>query len=398
MVLDSKRIQTEQVRVLYKRAPAVIPVNILIAGILSIMLLPVVSDVKILTWFLTMFVWCIFRFMLIRAILKKDNFEADPKRLIDIFTLMAFLTGILWVTVFFGFAFTVPDVYIVFIIFSLGGMSVGAVASMVSVPRVFFSYVCPMVIPPTVVFLFQGNALGFAMSSMMLIYFVSISSTYMQSHRLAKESIQLQIDKDELIRNLKQTNQNLEAANDKVLALSNTDELTQLSNRRHLDLTLAKEWGRAVRSQLPMAFIMFDLDYFKDFNDTFGHQQGDDCLKKVGTALRKTFKRPGDCVARYGGEEFAVILPDTNLEGAVKMANHVLLEVLGLRIPAANVGVSAFVTMSAGVSCMVPFQDDQMVHLVSKADAALYRAKQGGRNRVEADDTLSDAVPTGGTD
>ena len=386
---DSKRIMTEQVRLLYKRAPAVIPINILIAGILSIMLLPVVSDVKILTWFAIMTIWCIIRFIVLKMILNKSDFDADPKKLIDIFTISVFITGIMWVSVFFEFAFSVPDVYIVFIIFSLGGMSVGAVASMVSVPRVFFAYICPMVVPPTVVFLFQGNALGFAMSSMMLIYFISISSTYMQSHRLAKESIQLQIDKDELIQNLKHTNQNLEVANDKVLALSNTDELTQLSNRRQLDVILAKEWGRAVRSQLPIAFIMFDLDFFKDYNDTFGHQQGDECLKKISAVLRQTFKRPGDCIARYGGEEFAAILPDTTLEGAAKMASHVLGEILALRMPAANTKASAFVTMSAGVACMVPFQDDEMVHLVSKADSALYRAKQAGRNRLEMDETTS---------
>ncbi|MFI4956884.1 MAG: GGDEF domain-containing protein [Gammaproteobacteria bacterium] len=386
---DSKRIMTEQVRLLYKRAPAVIPINIVIASILTVMLLPVVSAVKILTWLAVMTIWCITRFIFFKIILNKGDFETDPKRLIDIFAISVFVTGILWVSVFIGFAFTIPDVYIVFIIFSLGGMSVGAVASMVSVPLVFFSYISPMIIPPTIVFLFQGNALGFAMSSMMLIYYISISSTYMQSHRLATESIQLQIDKDELIQNLKHTNQNLEIANDKVLALSNTDELTQLSNRRQLDVVLAKEWGRAVRSQLPIAFIMFDLDFFKDYNDTFGHQQGDECLKKVSAVLRQTFKRPGDCVARYGGEEFAAILPDTTLEGAVKMAQHVLAALVALRIPAANTKASAFVSMSAGVACMVPFQDDEMVHLVSKADAALYRAKQAGRNRLEQDETAS---------
>lgn len=216
----------------------------------------------------------------------------------------------------------------------------------------------------------------------------------MQSHRLATESIQLQIDKDELIQNLKNTNQNLEIANDKVLALSNTDELTQLSNRRQLDVVLAKEWGRAVRSQLPMAFIMFDLDFFKHYNDTFGHQQGDECLRKVSAVLRQTFKRPGDCIARYGGEEFAAILPDTSIEGAAKMALQVLADVVALRIPAANTAASAFVTMSAGVAAMVPIQDDQMVHLVSKADAALYRAKQAGRNRLEEDDTASEVSGT----
>jgi diguanylate cyclase (GGDEF)-like protein len=256
---------------------------------------------------------------------------------------------------------------------------------MVSVPRVFFAFVCPMIIPVIIVFLFQNNALGYAMSSMMLIYFLSISSTYMQSHRLVKESIQLQIDKDELIQNLKRANQHLEIANDKVLALSLLDELTQLSNRRQMDNIFSKEWSRAVRAQTSVAFIMFDIDYFKEYNDAFGHQQGDECLKKIAAALRKVFKRPGDCISRYGGEEFAAVLPDTDAEGALSMAREATAEVSKLVIVAANTKASAFVTISAGVACMVPTQDDQMLRLIAKADAALYRAKEAGRNRIELD-------------
>ncbi len=378
----------EQVKILYKRAPAAIPVNILIATILGVMLLPVVPSAHILIWWLILTAWNLFRFWHMRSVLKKKDFSDNPERLTNMFMLAAFIAGVIWIVAFLWFTFDVPDVYIIFIVFALGGMSVGAVASMVSMPRVFFAYVSPMIIPPIIVFLFQGNQLGFAMSSMILIYFLSISSTYMQSFQAVKESIQLQIDNEELIQNLKCANQRLEIANHKILALSLSDELTQLANRRQLDNILEKEWSRAIRSQLPLSLIMFDIDYFKDYNDAFGHQQGDICLQKMAETLHNVFKRPGDCVARYGGEEFLAILPDTSLEGAMKMAEKVAYEINNLHIIAGNTKVSPFVTLSMGVASILPSQEDEMSHLVTRADAALYRAKELGRNRIEQDDQI----------
>jgi diguanylate cyclase (GGDEF)-like protein len=384
-VLDSQRMFIEQVKLLYKRAPTAIPINILIAGILGIMLWPVASHDRIIVWWSGMTILCVLRFIHMTIILRKGDFETNPERLVKAFGGLAFATSVWWAVVFFEFAFSVPDVYIIFIIFSLGGMAVGAVASMVSMPRVFFIYTLPLVLPPIIVFLFQNNTLGFAMSSMMAIYYLSISSTYIQSYHLVKNRIQLQLNNENLIQDIKRSNEDLEIAHIKVLALSNTDELTQLSNRRSMDRVLSREWSRAVRSQLSITFIMFDIDYFKEYNDTFGHLEGDKCLQQVASILQHIFKRPGDCIARYGGEEFGAILPDTSIEGAAKMAQVALDQVAALHIRAANTTAYPFVTLSAGVACMAPSQANEMLDLVDKADAALYRAKHTGRNRIEQD-------------
>ncbi|MFI4956248.1 MAG: diguanylate cyclase [Gammaproteobacteria bacterium] len=380
-----KQLLTEQVRLLYTKSQTVTPLNIVIATILVIILSAEIPFTDLLKWWLTITGWCLIRIFHIRSVIKKGDFDTDPRKLLNLFTMSVFITANIWAVLFLEFMFEIPDSHIVFVIFALGGLAVGAVASMLSEPRTFFAYLCPLLIPPTFVYLFQGDTLGFTFSSIMLIYFISLASTYMQGHRLSIDGFQLQLDKDELIQKLKHSNLNLAHANEKIFSLSKIDELTHLANRREMDTTLSKEWALAVRSKLPIAFIMFDIDHFKSYNDTFGHQQGDECLKKIAAVLRCSLKRSGDCVARYGGEEFAAILPGTTLEGAVALAKQVQAEIAELKIPATNCIASTFVTVSAGVAGITPTETDKMADIISRADAALYLAKNSGRNRVEQD-------------
>jgi diguanylate cyclase (GGDEF)-like protein len=130
---------------------------------------------------------------------------------------------------------------------------------------------------------------------------------------------------------------------------------------------------------------MIDIDFFKSYNDTFGHQQGDQCLQQMATCIKTLIKRPGDFVARYGGEEFAVILPDTRMQGAYELMHELQNRILELHIPAADKSVSAFMTISIGIACMVPETTDDLHDFVMAADAALYSAKHKGRNRIETD-------------
>lgn len=141
-----------------------------------------------------------------------------------------------------------------------------------------------------------------------------------------------------------------------------------------------------MRDQTPLSLIMVDIDFFKVFNDTYGHQAGDDCLKRVAAALRDALKRPADIVARYGGEEFAAVLPDTDLDGAVVVAEAMRLDVEALGIShnksAYLSKVSNYVTISLGVASIIPNEASSPERLVSMADNALYKAKEEGRNRV----------------
>ncbi|MCU0541220.1 MAG: diguanylate cyclase [Oscillatoriaceae cyanobacterium Prado104] len=176
----------------------------------------------------------------------------------------------------------------------------------------------------------------------------------------------------------------LQQANHKLLELATSDELTQIPNRRHFDECLKKEWQRHLREQKVLALILIDIDYFKFYNDHYGHQCGDECLFRVAQAIDKFPKRASDFVARYGGEEFVAILPNTSLEGAFKFAELLRTAVLSLAIPHAKSQVNPYVTLSLGVAAMIPTPDNQPENLIAQADEALYRAKKLGRDRSYA--------------
>jgi diguanylate cyclase (GGDEF)-like protein/PAS domain S-box-containing protein len=171
---------------------------------------------------------------------------------------------------------------------------------------------------------------------------------------------------------------------DMLRELSLMDALTGLGNRRNFDDMLAAEWSRASRQKESLSLLFIDIDYFKQFNDTRGHQEGDRCLALVAGAIKSSCHRGGDFPARYGGEEFAVLLPDVAREGAIVVAERVRARVQGMAIPHAASAIAGVVTISIGAATMLPSMEKDRQDLVFLADAALYRAKAGGRNRVES--------------
>lgn len=181
---------------------------------------------------------------------------------------------------------------------------------------------------------------------------------------------------------VKQRTLELEAANQQLEALSATDGLTGLANRRRFDAYWAEEWQRALRTVAPLAVIMIDVDHFKAYNDHYGHQQGDACLRRVGEALRLNVRRAGELVARYGGEEFVVVMPGATVEQALQMADAVHAAIRDARIAHAASPVAAELTVSLGVAVGTPHATDLPDRLVQAADAALYEAKRQGRNRT----------------
>jgi diguanylate cyclase (GGDEF)-like protein/PAS domain S-box-containing protein len=176
--------------------------------------------------------------------------------------------------------------------------------------------------------------------------------------------------------------QQLQAANLKLERLATLDELTQLANRRRFDQYLEMEWRRQSREQTPLSLILCDIDSFKSYNDTYGHPGGDECLRQVAGAIGNAINRPADLVARYGGEEFAVILPNTKIQGAVQVAEHIQLKIAALQIPHAGSQVSQYVTVSLGVASIVPASESGSGILIAASDQALYQAKRLGRDRI----------------
>jgi diguanylate cyclase (GGDEF)-like protein len=174
---------------------------------------------------------------------------------------------------------------------------------------------------------------------------------------------------------LSRTNQELER-------LAFVDGLTQVANRRYFDDRLNREWGRLRREQTPLSLILCDIDYFKQYNDTYGHQAGDECLRQVATILKTKAKRPADLVARYGGEEFVLILPDTPAIGAIQVAREIQAHMRQIQIPHQGAAIHPFVTLSLGIASMIPQYDMTSDQLIDQADQALYKAKSRGRNCI----------------
>ena len=206
----------------------------------------------------------------------------------------------------------------------------------------------------------------------------------------AIERQQLLLELKDKVQQLKHLSEQLEQANQTLKQLATIDGLTQLHNRRQFDQVYLAEWKRLSRKQQPLSLIMCDVDYFKAYNDTYGHLQGDDALVQIARAIKHCLKRPADLAARYGGEEFVALLPDTHLAGAVHVAEEIRRSVQALAISHQQSSNSNQITISLGVACTVPSSHsiDPDI-LLQAADQALYRAKAEGRDQVSVDLSLS---------
>lgn len=181
----------------------------------------------------------------------------------------------------------------------------------------------------------------------------------------------------------------LAEANLNLQKLANSDGLTKIGNRRRFESFLVDEWHRAVRFKTEISLIMIDIDHFKRFNDSYGHQAGDDCLQKVAEALAETIKRPTDLVARFGGEEFALILGGTDAAGALTIAEQAVENVKNMNIFHSRSDTSEFLTVSVGIATMFAKLDTTEADLIKAADQALYQAKENGRDRIYIYDHFS---------
>jgi two-component system chemotaxis family response regulator WspR len=200
--------------------------------------------------------------------------------------------------------------------------------------------------------------------------------------RYHSRSFQMQLQRDEAHRALRESQQQLMETNLVLQRLMNSDGLTGLSNRRHFDEYLEMEWRRAMREQSQLSLLMIDVDYFKAYNDSFGHLKGDEVLHQVADAIRGGCSRPSDLPARYGGEEFAMVLPSTSSGGARLVAEKIRRSVEAMHIPHTSPQEGSVLTVSVGLATMLPQQGEEHRLLIQTADRALYQAKNAGRNQV----------------
>jgi hemerythrin len=205
-----------------------------------------------------------------------------------------------------------------------------------------------------------------------------------QNNDLVRANQHLELRVAERTAQLAKANEELTCANERLQAYSRTDGLLEIANRKYFDERLRLEVARSVRQQQPLGLLMLDVDYFKNYNDTYGHQAGDTCLQAIARVVKQSLSRETDFLARYGGEEMVVVLPDTDLDGAQLVGQRLLGAVRSLAMPHAASEAAAVVTLSVGMTSAVPSSPEDGPALIAMADAALYQAKRSGRNLAVA--------------
>lgn len=242
--------------------------------------------------------------------------------------------------------------------------------------------------PETLEKAFQAGAMDYITKPIRRVELIARANSAIKLYRERQTRIKREIELEDALERLEETNKKLEK-------IATIDELTKLPNRRLLDETLKNEWKRVKRNGGFLSLVMLDIDYFKNYNDTYGHLKGDECLQIISSKLQELMFRPGDFVARYGGEEFIVTLPETNLEAALTVAERIRRGVEGLKIPHVDSKISDYVTISLGVTTVEfgdkskdildekDIREEELKNkLVETADEALYQAKGKGRNTV----------------
>lgn len=242
---------------------------------------------------------------------------------------------------------------------------------------IVLSFFIPITIPTTLYFLFTAGDIGNIFAVMLFLYSGIVLSLLKKVNEVFKKSVLLNFQHSQEIEKRKLIEKQLQD-------ISRRDGLTGLFNRRYFDEVLDVEIGRAHRNHSPLCLIMFDIDYFKEYNDYYGHVAGDSCIIAIAELVEQLANRKGDLCARYGGEEFAIILPNIDITGALAFANKIQKYVQDKRLPhkASKLTTLQSVTVSVGVTNLVPFKKVKAKELIRAADEALYIAKREGRNRV----------------
>lgn len=279
----------------------------------------------------------------------------------------AWMAGALW-----GLANLVivlsPDPFIHFLVITVQtAWALGGAVRLNALPAAALGQVSLVIVPMFVVCLLSGDPFYQAFSVFVVLQWFACLSMIRFLQRQTLRLLRANEEKTALNRQLEN--------------LAVTDMLTAITNRRGFDVRLAQEWRRLRRERRPLSLLLLDVDHFKQFNDLYGHPAGDECLRLVAETIELAIRRPGDIAARWGGEEFAVILLDTDPEGAARVAETVRAAIEALAIP--HGGCSSMrVTASIGVATVIPTPEISSRLLIGLADEALYQAKHQGRNRI----------------
>ncbi|MBT9540145.1 MAG: diguanylate cyclase [Thiobacillus sp.] len=358
----------------FRQLPISLIVNLAIGLILAAVLWNAVPTPVLLTWSVLLIAVTGARFLSLRAFRNAaPRSESDLAMWTKYFLAGACAAGVVWglsgILLFHPSSFP----HQVVLAFVLGGMMAGAVPLLSPVSHAYWCFAIPVVVPISIQMMWVGDQIHLVMGLMMVIFGLAMLATSAQVQRLFRDSEKLRRELFSVI----EVEQALEY-------LVRLDSLTGIPNRRLFEEELGKEWARAKRDHAPFSLIMADIDHFKEYNDHYGHPAGDLCLVEVAQAMHHALSRPGDVVARIGGEEFAFLLPQTDLSGAIAVAEQIRERILALNFPHEASPVASHVTLSFGVSSSELTSVSSAGELIRTSDIALYEAKRCGRNQIVA--------------
>jgi len=397
-------LAARQVDILFDQSLWTVPAGLASALLLGALLWPVAARPALLAWLAAILGVSAGRLLLTLTYQRREASRRDPVRWRRVFTIGTALSAALWAA---GAVYVAPPASLphwgAYLLW-LGGLVAGGVATLSAVMGAYLAFALPAVIPVAAYLLLTADATGRTVGAMLLLFLTFMVIAAWRVNRAMVGALRLQFENLELNarlradlarqvqveHQLREAKRRAEALARQLRQISAEDGLTGIANRRHFDHVFLREWRRAARGRYPLSLVLLDLDFFKEFNDRYGHHAGDEALRRVAAVLAGYGRRPGDLAARYGGEEFALVLASTGLGDARAIAMRVVAEVQALRIGHERSPVDEMVTISAGVATLVPDRNMSAMHLIEMADAALYRAKAEGRNRVV---TAAEVIP-----
>jgi diguanylate cyclase (GGDEF)-like protein len=367
--------------------------NFIAALAVVALLWPYFGLTQLLLWASLVLILLLLRSLHMSNALAERAYQRDPRRLFWRLVLGALLTGAVWSVTYIGVAPHVPLTiqYVLLLIIVL--ITTISLAVMVVVREYFLAFLFTSLFPIgwwSLVHVWEQphnllvGAVLLAVCALLLVVSNWIHGSFRSMIALTWEREAMTRELGELTGSLRDRNRQLKAARRQLTDLANIDELTGLGNRRLVNHVLRQEINRARRSGSQLSLILIDVDYFKLYNDTYGHPAGDDVLRRLGDILAKATSRAGEVAGRYGGEEFILILPGADADIARRTAERLAELVREAHIPHRSSGASDRVTISQGVLTVAPDGDIDPINLIDAADAALYQAKAEGRNRIVA--------------
>jgi diguanylate cyclase (GGDEF)-like protein len=270
----------------------------------------------------------------------------------------------------------------IIILLVLIGVCAAAVPMLGLLQNVMLAFQIPAVVPYLAWLAYNLEDKAVILTLVLVVYIAGVVISMRRVEECINKSLRVQYRMEKMADSLHESNQELQDENEKLEHMSFEDSLTQLYNRRYFEMHLEKEWKRATRKKTKLTLVVVDIDYFKLFNDTYGHVEGDECLKKMAEILKKSLHRPGDIIARIGGEEFVALLPEIDEKGALIVAEAMQKRLNETAITHATSPVSDHVTVSIGIASAYSYEAGSALGLFKAADKALYKSKTKGRNQI----------------